>query len=161
MLKIFDELKPFLEDVYNDISVRQYAKLISVSPPTASKLLNEFYSKGLLLMEKKGIYIYYRANRENSLLRDLARAYWKFLLGSLFKPIHKEFLFKPIILFGSLYKCENKKDSDVDLYIDINPKNINLYDIEKKLARRIQIHFNNESKNKELINNIKLGERIL
>ena len=42
MLKIFNELKPFFEDVYREISVREYAKLTKVSPPTASTILKKY-----------------------------------------------------------------------------------------------------------------------
>ena len=72
MLKIFNGLNPFFEDVYREISVREYAKEIGISPPTASKMLKEFETEKLLLSNKKGIYIYFRANKENYLFKNLA-----------------------------------------------------------------------------------------
>ena len=53
MLTIFNNLKPFFEDNYRRISVREYARIIKISPPSASKLLNNLEKEGLLTKEKK------------------------------------------------------------------------------------------------------------
>ena len=51
MLNIINNLKPFFEDCYGRINVREYARIIKISPPTASKILLELNKEGLLLME--------------------------------------------------------------------------------------------------------------
>ena len=161
MLRIFNELQPFFEDAYLEISVREYARKIKLSPPTASKLLKNFEKESLLISSKKGIYIFFRAKRENSLFKDLSTTYWKQKLSSSLKELHHEFLFKNIILFGSIAKQENTIESDIDLYVDISKKDINLGNIEKKLKRKIQLHFKEVSNNKNLFENIKNGVTIL
>ena len=35
MLNIINNLRPFIEDCYRRISVREYSRLLKVSPPTA------------------------------------------------------------------------------------------------------------------------------
>ena len=55
MLKIINNLKPFFEDCYRRINIREYSRLMKISPPTASKLLYKFNKEGLLLIEKDGI----------------------------------------------------------------------------------------------------------
>ena len=55
MLDIFNRLKPFFEDTAAEISVRQYAKSIRVSPPTASKVLKELHKENLLLARSQGV----------------------------------------------------------------------------------------------------------
>ena len=156
MLKIFNELSPFFEDVYREISVREYARITKISPPTASKLLLNYQKEGILLIRKQGIYILFRANN-NNLFKDLARAYWRNKLSELFKQIHDQFLFKKIILFGSIEKQENKKDSDIDLFVDIPKKIINIQKIENLLNRKIQLYFKEALNNKHLNENIKKG----
>ncbi len=157
MLKIFNELKPFFDDVYREISVREYAKESKISPPTASKLLKEYETEELLILNKKGIYIYFRANREGHIFRQLAKLYWFSLLYPLTKKIQEEIAYKRIILFGSLIKAENTLKSDADLYLETDERKIDASNIEKALKREIQLHFISSMKNKYLKKNIEDG----
>ncbi len=157
MLKIFNELKPFFEDSYRDISVRQYAGMTEISPPTASKTLRELEKESLLISENKGIYIYFRANRESFMFKQLSRLYWYKTLYSLTEKIHEMIAYKRIILFGSLTKAENTLKSDIDLYLESESREINVSDIEKKLKRKVQLHFINSMKNENLKKNIEQG----
>lgn len=52
MLKIINDLTPFFEDCYREISVREYARIMSISPPTASKLLSYYCSEKLLVKKQ-------------------------------------------------------------------------------------------------------------
>lgn len=160
MLKIFYNLEPFFEDVYRELSVREYGRLRKISPPTASKILKHLARENLLIRKRHGIYLVFRANSEYHLFRDLATAYWREKLFHLLEDLHKEVLFKPIILFGSIAKVENTKNSDIDIYIDTPPKKVDTKTIENKLKRKMQIHFKDSSKNKNLLENIKKGMRI-
>jgi len=157
MLKIFNELKPFFEDCYRDISVRQYASMTDISPPTASKTLKELEKENLLISENKGIYIYFRANRENFVFKQLIRIYWYQLLSHLTEEIYELIAYKRIILFGSLTKAENTLKSDLDLYLESESREINTLNIEKKLKRKVQLHFINSMKNENLKKNIEQG----
>ncbi len=157
MLKIFDELNPFFADVYREVSVRQYALLAKISPPTASKQLKQYGKEELLLSNKKGVYIYFRANRESFLFKQLARLYWYSVLLPLTKKIHEEIAYQRIILFGSLIKAENTLKSDVDLYVENEARKIDVSPIEKILKRTVQLHFINAMKNKNLKSNIENG----
>ena len=58
MLNIINNLRPFIEDCYRRINVREYARLTKISPPTASKILSEFNQEGLLSIEKDRNYIF-------------------------------------------------------------------------------------------------------
>ena len=73
MLDIFNKLQYFFEDCYRRINVREYAKLMKISPPTASKMLSEFQNEGLLKKEiDKGYHLFY-ANKENQQFIGLSR----------------------------------------------------------------------------------------
>src|SRR3989338_5283088 len=104
MLKIFYNLEPFFEDAYRELSVREYGRLRKISPPTASKILKSLAKGNLLISKKQGIYLVFRANNECHLFKDLAVAYWREKLFHLLEGIHKEVLFKSVILFGSIAK---------------------------------------------------------
>jgi predicted nucleotidyltransferase len=157
MLELLNRLKPFFEDTHREYSVREYGRLCKMSPPTASTLLKKAEKTGLLISRKQGIYIYFRANRESSFFRDISKAYWRLTLKSLLENFSKDFLFKKPVLFGSIAKVENTSDSDIDLFLDIDKKNINLNEVEKIIKRKLQIHFKDSLKNENLKKNIEKG----
>lgn len=160
MLKIINSLKPFFEDTHREYSVREFGRLNKISPPTASTFLKKAKNDELVLSRKQGVYIYYRANRESSFFVDLARIYWKALLKQSISELASQFLFKKPILFGSVAKVENTAESDLDIFVDIEKRDIDLDNISKKLNRKIQIHFKDSLKNLNLKNNIKNGVTI-
>ncbi len=167
MLTIINNLKPFFEDCYRRIHVREYARIMRVTPPTASKLLNGMYKKGLLKKEVEKQYLLYYANKDSELFIDLSRIYWKYKLSysGLLNFIEQQYLSPVVILFGSLSKAEVKKDSDIDLAIFTpTKKEIDLSRYEKKLKRKIQVFVFRSIdavKNKELLNNILNGYKIM
>jgi|TARA_Y100000034_G_scaffold111713_1_gene145056 DNA-binding transcriptional regulator YhcF (GntR family) len=154
MLKIINNLKPFFEDCYRRISVREYAKLIKISPPTASKILEEYKKNNFLIKEKDNQYNYYYINKDNKTLKDISKIYWRNELKNTINQIKEEFISPTIILFGSLSKLETKKDSDIDLAVfSISKKKINI-----KSKRNIQIF---KFKNRKDVKNINLLNNIL
>ena len=163
MLKIINTLKPFFEDNYRRINVREYARMINVTPPTASKLLESYRKEGLLKKEEEKQYFYYFANKESSLFIDLMRIYWKFKFENvgLIKFFEEIYLNPLIILFGSLSKAESKLDSDIDMAVFASTKkNIKLERFEKKLDRGIHLFVfrgKGDVKSTELLNNILNG----
>ena len=166
MLKIFNNLKPFFEDNYRRINVREYSRIINISPPTASKLLEKYRKQELLKKEEDKNYFYYLANKESPLFIDLSRIYHKNLLekSGMIKYLEKELLNPIIILFGSLSKAEAKNDSDIDLAIFTpTKKEINLEKYETILKREIQFFIFEDRKgvkNSNLLNNILNGYKI-
>ena len=157
MLDIINSLKPFFEDCYRRINVREYSRLMKISPPTASKILFELNKEELLLIEKDRNYIFYYANKNDKIFIDLSRIYWKIKLNALINFLDENLTNPTIILFGSLSKAETKEDSDIDLCVIGHKKEINLKNFENKLKRKIQLFFFSsieDIKNKELANNI-------
>ncbi|MFW6013937.1 MAG: nucleotidyltransferase domain-containing protein [Candidatus Nanoarchaeia archaeon] len=140
MLNIINELKPFFEDNYRRIHVREYAKMQKISPPTASKTLERLCGEKLLKKEIYKQYYLYFANKDSSIFRDLQRIYWKIKLQPLISEINKHIFDPVIVLFGSIAKAEAKSDSDIDLAV-LSPskKNIEVKKFEKKLKRKIQV----------------------
>ncbi|MGM5482240.1 MAG: nucleotidyltransferase domain-containing protein [Nanobdellota archaeon] len=163
MLKIFDNLAPFFNDCYRRISVREYARLQKISPPTASKLLQEYYKKGFLKKEYDRQYHYYYAEKDSSLFRKISVIHWEIHLKTLLDHIEKETLNPVIILFGSFSKAEVNPASDIDIAVFTpTKKEIDLKSFEKKLKRNIQLFMFKglESADRKLLNNILNGERL-
>ena len=160
MLDIINNLWPFFEDCYRRISVREYAKIVKVSPPTGSAMLLKMRKNGLLVMEKDRNYLFFHANKENKDFIDLSRIYWRDKLNELILHLDRNLVLSSVVLFGSLAKAESLSDSDIDIAIFANKKELNLINFEKKLKRKIQLFFFdsvNKIENKELANNILNG----
>ncbi len=145
MLNIINDLEPFFEDCYERINVRKYAKILGISPPTASKILNNYEHEGLLEKTIYERYNFYSANRNSKDFIDLSRIYWRKSLSRLIEFILKERAVEPtVVLFGSLSKAETKKTSDIDLAVvgnDINKlvSEDKLSDFQKELGREIEL----------------------
>lgn len=157
MLEIINNLEPFIEDCYSEIGVREYSRMMKISPPTASIMLKKFEFEGLLKKREDKKYFLFRANRESPVLTDLSRIYWRQKMQKILDYLNSEFHYPTIILFGSLTKLEAKDDSDIDIAILTNIKKIvNLEKYEKMLNRKLQLFaFKSLSKiNNDLKNSI-------
>lgn len=136
MIAIMHDLKPFFEDNYRRIGVREYAKVRRISPPTASTRLRQLHKEQLLKREvERRHHLYYAAPSE--LFKDLARAYWRQQLAPLLDNLEEATVTPVIVLFGSLAKGEARKDSDIDLalFTPSRPPSI-----ERFRGRTVQAH---------------------
>ncbi|HIH15681.1 MAG: hypothetical protein QT08_C0018G0004 [archaeon GW2011_AR17] len=166
MLEIFNSLEPFFKENYRRINVREYARIQKISPPSASKYLEEFHKEVLLEKEEEFNYIFYKANKKNPLFISLSQMYWcqQFKKVGLLPHLEQELINPVIILFGSFAKAEITDNSDIDIAIfSDTKKKLDLGACEKKLGRKIQIFSfqrKEDIKNKELLNNILNGYKI-
>lgn len=163
MLKIFNDLRPFFEDCYRRVNIREYARIMKISPPHASKSLSEYEREGLLSMERERRYVFFYASKESRLFKGLSVLYWlrKLQDSGLLDVLEKETAEPLIILYGSFSKAEVNKDSDIDIAVFTpTPKTPNVSDFEKKLGRRIDLRVygnTNDVEGEELLNNIRNG----
>ena len=162
MLKIFNDLRPFFEDSYKRIHVREYARIQKINPPSPSTLLKELKEEGLLIKEEDKNYLCYYANRENQIFIMLSRAYWYTQLKNigLIGSIEKELILPVILVFGSFSKAEISQKSDIDIAIFNASKKPNIEKFQKALNREIQLFIfkdRKDVKNKELLNSILNG----
>ena len=100
----------------------------------------------------------YKASLENTAFRRY-KMIWN--LTTLFESGLIDFMEKKltpnsIVLFGSYRKGEDIEESDIDLFIETIEEELDLSAFEKKLARKIQLHFRKDFTGypKELKNNI-------
>tara|TARA_Y100000310_G_C20296923_1_gene629867 strand:- start:200 stop:667 length:468 start_codon:yes stop_codon:yes gene_type:complete len=111
-------------------------------------------------IEKKGKrkFPIYKANIDNKLFKEYKMTYnlSTLLESDIISFIEKKLLPKSIVIFGSYQKGEDTEDSDIDIFIECDKEELILDKFEKKLNRKIQLHFkdNFTSYPKELKNNI-------
>lgn len=153
MLEIINNLIPFFADCYRELGVREYAREIGISPPSASQKLKYLEKKGLLKKRKERGFLLFRTNRESGVLRNLSRIYWEKKLTSLVEYLKKRLHSDSIVLFGSLAHLEVGDRSDIDIAVFTKFKiSVDLNNFSKLLKKDIHIFtFDSlEKVNKEL-----------
>jgi len=98
-------------------------------------MLRSFADLGLLLREKQGRMLFYRANMDNPVVRQLKILFTLFELDALIKQA-KPFS-ERIILFGSSAEGTDVKESDIDILLLTNEKS-QLTDIVHKFNVKSQ-----------------------
>ena len=141
MLADINKLEPFFEDNYREINVREYARLMKISPPHSSKILKELEKENLLKFREERRNFLFKANRESKFLKELSKIYWELKLKELTKYLQEKTYANTIVLFGSLSKLENTNGSDIDIVILGNEKVLDLKLFERRYGREIQIFF--------------------
>ena len=111
-------------------------------------------------VEKKGKrkFPFYRANTDSKLFKKEKMVYnlSSVLNSGMIEFIEEILMPKSIVLFGSYQRGEDTESSDVDLFVECKEKSLDLRKFEKKLDRKVQLHFkeNFGSYPNELKNNI-------
>ncbi len=156
-------LEYFIKEPEREFHIRELAKLTKRSPTTVSKYLIKFKKDKILNSKKKFNHLFFKANIENPIFKDLKLFYniKKLRESGLVDHLIEEFNHpEAIILFGSFRKAEDFPKSDIDMLVITSlKKEINLIKFEKILGHKIQLflHSNKEIdnmkvKNKELLN---------
>ncbi len=142
--------------------MREFSRIHNISPPTASKELENLHNLNILKKEIDRQYIYYYANKESDIFVDLSRIYWKILLKPLLDVLEKELLNPVVMLFGSASKAEITPNSDLDLAIfTSSTKKIDLSKFEKELEKTIQIFMFKKLEETDLHRNILNGYKLM
>lgn len=165
MFKNINILKLFFEEPTREFNVREVARLIKISPATASKELKNFVKEELLKERKEKIFNFYKANLESDAYTDLKTYYnvRKIKESGLLAAINKDYLKPTVVLFGSAASGLDTETSDIDLLIISDFLTIEFKELkrfEAKLKKKIQIlNFRDikEIKNEHLVNNVLNG----
>jgi|SRR3989344_4457930 len=141
------------------------SRKINIAHTSVKKNLDELVRLGIITesVEKKGSrkFPIYKASRESRLFKKYKLLYnlTAILESGIIEFIEEKLSPKSIILFGSYQKGEDTESSDIDLFVECSQEKLQLEKFEKKLMRKIQLHFNKcfTSYPKELKNNIMNG----
>lgn len=164
MFKELNILRPFLENPTKQYGVREIARIINITPATASKNLKAFTKKNILTYKKEKNYDLYKSNIENQKYRDLKVYYsiTKIRESKFIEEINKEYIKPTIILFGSTATGYDTKESDIDIVI-ISENTFEFSkqkELEKELEKELQLFIVKDLKdlkNPHLINNVLSG----
>ena len=142
-LKLLETLKFFLENPYGDVYLRQLAKKLSLSVFATKKYADLLLKENLILEERKANLRYFKANTSNLFFKHLKIAFSIDLLmksGLIYFLNENLANVSSIVLFGSMAKGEDNKNSDVDILIIGKEKSRNLDKFEEKIGKEINLH---------------------
>ena len=150
-------LSPTKEHYLMDIS-----RNIGLAHTSVKKNLDKLVKLGLLteIIERKGTrkFPLYKANADNKLFKRHKIIYniSSILESNLIEFIEEKLAPRAIVLFGSYVRGEDMESSDIDLFVECKNEELNPEKFEKKLSRKIELHFNENftSYPKELKNSI-------
>lgn len=150
-------LNPTKEHYLMDIS-----RNIDLAHTSVKKNLKDLVKLGLIveIVEKKGgrIFPLYKANITNKVFKKYKIIYniTSLLESNLIEFIEEKLTPKSIVLFGSYLRGEDTEVSDIDIFVECKKEELNIDKFEKKLNRKIELHFNENftSYPEELKNNI-------
>jgi predicted nucleotidyltransferase len=155
-----DILKIFFEEPNREFNVREAARILKISPATASKELRNL-AKDFLIERKERIFNLYRANLESESYKDLKTYYniRKLRESGLIDALNNFYLKPAIVLFGSSAYGLDTENSDFDLLVISEKTKEFPYskEFEKKINRKLQLFVVKnikELKNGHLINNV-------
>lgn len=157
-------LKIFFEEPTREFNVREVARLLKISPVTASKELKKLAKDSILRMRKQKVFYFFKANLESDAYRDL-KVYYnirKIKDSGLLDALNVFYLKPTVVLFGSAASGTDDETSDFDILI-ISEKTKEFQEkrkFEKKLGRALQILVAKDIKgvrNEHLINSILNG----
>ncbi len=161
MFKELNTLRLFLEEPTKEFNVREAARLLKITPATASKQLKHFSKKGILKYNKERSSDLYSADIQSPDYRDLKIYYniTKIRGCGLLDALDSFYLKPTVILFGSGATGYDTEQSDFDIVvISENKKEFPRQpEFEKKLKRQLQIFAVTDLKdlrNEHLINNV-------
>ena len=145
------------EHTLKDVSNR-----IKIAHTSVRQNLRNLVKIGLIQqrIEKRGkrMFPLYKADRNNKSFIQCKKIYNLQLMmeSGMIPYVEEKLMPKCIVMFGSFQRGEDAEESDIDLFVESKQEEIELKQFEKKLGRKIEIHFKEHftSYPKELKNNI-------
>jgi predicted nucleotidyltransferase len=131
-------LEFFLENSLSEYHEREIVRRTSVSKGSAGKILKLLTSLGFLTREEKGRLAIYRLKQDEATVKQFKVLINVFTLKSLSDTLKENS--KRVVLFGSCAQGLDTKDSDIDLLVITDKKDIvgkAVSDFNKKSQRRV------------------------
>ncbi|NCO97313.1 MAG: hypothetical protein COY38_00870 [Candidatus Aenigmarchaeota archaeon CG_4_10_14_0_8_um_filter_37_24] len=153
-------LRIFFDYPTRKFQLREISRIIQLGLPSVINHVKNLEKQGFVKKINGGVYDSYTSDKteifkiykKNDVLIRLHESGLVDLLVDTVIP-------DAIVLFGSASKGEDIEESDIDLFLIAKEKKVDLKIFEKKLNRKISLHFEDKIQNipKELLNNIVNG----
>ncbi len=136
----------FIEQSNKDFSAREIARELAISHATVLKYLRELERLDLIEKNERTLYPTFRANTVGEKYMIYKRDRIVFLIreSGLVRHIQQRLLPSCIILFGSCADGTYTQASDIDLFVEVPEKEIDLSKFEKKLRKDVHMIFESD-----------------
>lgn len=131
-------LAQLAEDPMMEFYQREIAEEAEVSLGSANQLLKDLVDREIVILEKRGKMFFYQINLNNPVARHFKILFNVMHLDNLVKELRD--LCKRVVLFGSCSEGTDVKESDMDLFVLTQKKNLVFQSInkyERKINKRI------------------------
>ena len=137
---ILKSLNFFVENPYENIHLREFARRLNISVNSAQRFLNLFLHQNFIKEERKANLRYFRANLDSIVFRYIKITFsLKLIENSGLISSFKE-ICSHLILFGSVAQGRDDKNSDIDIIVIAKDKETIkriIPKIQKKISREI------------------------
>jgi predicted nucleotidyltransferase len=108
-----------------------------------AKLEKEKIITKRIVMRNSRAFPHYQANLNNNIYTTTKKIYNLKTIyeHNVIETLQKELFYEALVLFGSYAKGEDTEHSDIDIYVQAKEKTIDTQLLEKKLQRKVQLHF--------------------
>jgi predicted nucleotidyltransferase len=154
-------LKVFFDNPSKKFGLKEISLISNIAHTSVKKELEKLIKKGLIKkeIEKRGerkFPLYYAlVNDKFKSLKKLSNEY-QIRISGLIEHFSYELMPNTVILFGSFSKGEDVEESDIDIFVEAETKELDLKKFEKKFKKKINLTFKQDINNlkRELLNNI-------
>ena len=136
-------VKFFLESPYEEVYLRQLAKKLNLSLFAIKKYADLLVKENFITEERKANLRYFKANISNLFFKHLKIAFnINLILKSGLLDYLKQNLvnLSSIVLFGSMAKGEDSKQSDIDILVIGKEKYLDLGKFKEKIEKEVTLH---------------------
>ena len=112
----------FHEKPREELHEREVVRRTGISEGSANKILRKLSEVEVLERDKKGRMVFYRLNMKNAVARQFKVLFNVYSLNKLVNEIKQDS--KKVMLFGSCSEGTDTEESDIDLFILTNEKNV-------------------------------------
>jgi len=128
-------LNYFLENPYSKVYLREFSRIMKISPNSSQRFLNLFLKEGLVVDERVSNLRYFKANVDSIFFRQIKKTSFikKLIDSGIVKSIGE--LSSSFALFGSCAKGLNDSSSDIDFLV-ISSEKKNVLDLFSRFQRK-------------------------
>jgi len=140
---MFRALEFFINNPYEEIHLRGFSRRVKISLNSSQRALKLFLNEELIKEERKANLRYFKANLDSLVFKYIKKTYSikKIINLGLIESLKNEV--SHLVLFGSIAKGEDDKNSDIDLLgISANKNKVKkiIFNYYKKVDREINFH---------------------
>lgn len=140
VLKVFFDF-PLKKFSLKEISLLSKLSHPSLKPELSNLIKSEFLQKHIEIRGKRSFPLYFASeNEEFKKIKKLSNEY-ELIYSGIIEFLKSKMMPNSIIVFGSYSRGEDLEESDIDLFVESEIKEIDLKKFEKKLKRKINLTF--------------------